>query len=68
MDILFNKSTCAQQQAHYLALAERYHERAARSLDQRIATGYMKVANIYKVIAQTLAEPNQRSGHDEQMC
>ena len=68
MDTFFNKSNRAQQQAHYLALAERYRERAERSPDTRIATGYMKVANIYEVVAKTLAESSQRSVRDEQMC
>jgi hypothetical protein len=68
MDMLSNKSNRAQRQSDYLALAARYRERAERSLDTGIAAGYMKLANVYKVVAQTLAEPNQWADHDEQMC
>jgi len=68
MDMLLNKSNRAQQQAHYLALAARYRERAERSPDRTVATGYMSLANGYDVLAQTLAESNQRPDRDENMC
>ena len=56
MDMLLNKSNRAQQQAHYLALAARYRERAERSPDRTVAAGYMSLANGYEVLAQSLGK------------
>jgi hypothetical protein len=65
MDMLLNKSNRAQQQAHYLALAAKYRERAERSADT-VAAGYLSLANGYEVLAQTFGKLNHLSDRSEE--
>jgi hypothetical protein len=65
MDMLVDKSNREQQQAQYRALAERYRVRAESSPDTMLAAGYMNLANIYEVVAQTLGKPSDLSDRAE---
>jgi len=65
MDMPPDKSNRAQQQAHYLALAAKYRERAERSPDRAVAAGYMSLANGYEVLAQSLGKLSHLSVRSE---
>jgi hypothetical protein len=49
-----NRSNRTQQQVDYLTLAAKYREQAERSSDRTVSTGYVRLANGYDVLAESL--------------
>jgi hypothetical protein len=66
MDMPLNKSNRAHQQAHYLALAASYRERAERSPDRTVAAGYISLAKGYEILAESLGKLSHLSVRAEQ--